>query len=69
MKYKLIDKLLDFKESNVIFEDKEVKYIESVDDGWAWIVLIDGEYYRLEQGLPEYEGNIYLQKVEILDNE
>ena len=40
--------------------------IGPADDGWSAIVKVDDQYYVVQQGLQEYEGHIYMNRVKIL---
>lgn len=67
MKYEIIGELLPFIEASKMYRNSE--NISIVDDGWASIVRYGNKYYRVQQGLPEYEGHIYMQEVKIIEYE
>lgn len=65
MKYEIIGELLPFTEASKMYRDSE--NISVVDDGWASIVRVGDRYYRVQQGLQEYEGRVYMQEVKIIE--
>jgi hypothetical protein len=48
---------------------KNIEILSIVKNGKAQIAKIDNKYYYIEQDPLKYKGQIYLQEVEILDNE
>lgn len=46
--------------------NKDIQYIGSTDDNWASIAKLNGKYYKIEAGLQEHEGRIYITEVELL---
>ena len=48
---------------------KNIEILSIVKNGKAQIAKIDNKYYYIEQDSLKYKGQIYLQEVEILDNE
>ena len=65
LKYEIVGELLSFDDASKLYKDS--KLIDIVDKGWSSIVKVDGKYYRVQQGLPEHEGNIYTQEVKIIE--
>lgn len=65
LKYEIIGELLSFSDASKLYKDS--KLISIVDKGWSSIVEVDGKYYRVQQGLQEYEGRIYMQEVKIIE--
>lgn len=64
MKYEIIGEILPFDEASRLYKDSE--HITSIDKGWASIVKVKDKYYRVQQGLQEYEGAIYMQEIKIM---
>lgn len=48
---------------------KNIEILSIVKNGKAQIAKIDNKCYYIEQDPLKYKGQIYLQEVEILDNE
>lgn len=65
MKYEIIGELLPFAEASKMYRDSE--NISVVDGGWASIVRVGDRYYKVQQGLQEYEGRVYMQEVKIIE--
>lgn len=57
---------LSFSKSREIRYDKDLEYVGSTDNGWAFISKLHDKYYKIEEGLQEHEGNIYMTEVELL---
>lgn len=65
VEYKIIGNTIPFSKSIELY--KRSAYIGPTDDGWSEIVKVDEQYYVVQQGLPEYEGHVYMIPVEIID--
>lgn len=65
LKYEITGELLSFDDALRLYRNS--KLIGIVDNGWSSIVEVDNKYYRVQQGLPEYEGNIYMQEIKIIE--
>lgn len=64
VEYKIIGNTIPFSKSIELY--KRSAYIGPTDDGWSEIVKVDEQYYVVQQGLPEYEGHVYMIPVEII---
>lgn len=60
VEYKIIGNTIPFSKSIELY--KRSAYIGPTDDGWSEIV------YVVQQGLPEYEGHVYMIPVEIIED-
>lgn len=66
VEYKIIGNTIPFSKSIELY--KRSAYIGPTDDGWSEIVKVDEQYYVVQQGLPEYEGYVYMIPVEIIED-
>lgn len=64
IEYEIIGNALPFDKSAEMYNKST--YIGPADDGWSEIVKVDDQYYVVQQGLQEYEGHIYMNRVKIL---
>lgn len=66
VEYKIIGNAIPFSKSIELY--KRSAYIGPTDNGWSEIVKVDEQYYVVQQGLPEYEGHVYMIPVEIIED-
>ena len=55
---------LDFKETREL--RKVAEFVGLTDEGWSKIMKVGEDHYLVQEGLLEYEGNIYMTPVEII---
>ena len=66
IEYEIIGNTIPFDKSAEMYNRST--YIGTADDGWSEIVKVDEQYYVVQQGLPEYEGHVYMIPVEIIED-
>lgn len=55
---------LGFKETREL--RKVAEFVGLTDEGWSKIMKVGEDYYLVQEGLQEYEGDVYMTPVEII---